>query len=88
MEQQQSMESKGYLSKEHENTNSKGYLHLYVHCSLIYSVIKNDGVQGLAEWLSSRAPPQVAQCFVGSNPGRGHGTAHQTTLRWRPTCHN
>ena len=42
----------------------------------------------VAEWLSSRAPLQVAQCFVGSNPGRGHGTARQTTLRQRPTCHN
>uniref|UniRef100_A0A8C4LYZ4 FCF1 rRNA-processing protein n=1 Tax=Equus asinus TaxID=9793 RepID=A0A8C4LYZ4_EQUAS len=31
---------------------------------------------------------QAAQCFIGSNPGRGHGTAHQTTLRQRPTCHN
>ena len=28
----------------------------------------------------------VAQCFVGSNPGRGHGTAHQATLRRCPTC--
>ena len=42
----------------------------------------------VAEWLSSRAPLQAAQCFVSSNPGRGHGTAHQTTLRQRPTCHN
>ena len=42
----------------------------------------------MAEWLSSRAPLQVAQCFVGSNPGRGHGSAHQTTLRQHPTCHN
>ena len=31
----------------------------------------------MAEWLISHAPLQVAQCFVGSNPGRGHGTAHQ-----------
>ena len=30
----------------------------------------------MAEWLSSRAPLQVAQRFVSSNPGRGHGTAH------------
>ena len=30
----------------------------------------------VTEWLSSRAPLQVAQCFVGSNPGCGHGTAH------------
>ena len=28
----------------------------------------------MAEWLSSRALLQAAQCFVGSNPGRGHGT--------------
>ena len=26
----------------------------------------------------------VAQGFAGSNPGRGHGTAHQITLRRRP----
>ena len=42
----------------------------------------------VAEWLSSCAPLQAAQCSVGSNPGRGHSTAHQTTLRQRPTCHN
>ena len=24
----------------------------------------------------------------GSDPGRGHGTARQATLRWRPTSHN
>uniref|UniRef100_A0A9L0TR11 Ankyrin repeat and death domain containing 1B n=1 Tax=Equus caballus TaxID=9796 RepID=A0A9L0TR11_HORSE len=46
------------------------------------------GAGPVAEWLGSRAPLQAAQCFVGSNPGRGHGTAHQTTLRRRPTCHN
>ena len=33
----------------------------------------------MAEWLSLRAPLQAAQCFVGLNPGHGHGTAHQTT---------
>ena len=27
----------------------------------------------------------VAQGFEGSDPGRGHGTAHQAMLRWRPT---
>ena len=46
------------------------------------------GAGPVAEWLSSCAPLQAAQCFVGSNPGCGHGTAHQTTLRQRPTCHN
>ena len=46
------------------------------------------GAGPMAEWLSSRTPLQAAQCFVGSNPGRGHGTAHQSTLRQHPTCHN
>ena len=46
------------------------------------------GAGPMAEWLSSRAPLQAAQCFIGSNPGRRHGTAHRTMLRWRPTCHN
>ena len=27
----------------------------------------------VAEWLSLSAPLQVAQCFAGSNPGRGCG---------------
>ena len=48
----------------------------------------NSGAGPVAEWLSSRAPLQAAQCFIGLNPGRGHDTAHQTTLRQRPTCHN
>ena len=30
----------------------------------------------------------VAWGFPGSDPGRGHGTAHQATLRRHPTCHN
>ena len=42
------------------------------------------GARPVAEWLSSCAPLQAAQCFVGSNPGRGHDTDHQTTLRQRP----
>ena len=46
------------------------------------------GAGPVAERLSSCAPLQAAQCFVGSGPGRGHDTAHQTTLRQRPTCHN
>ena len=29
-----------------------------------------------------------AKGFTGSNPGHGHGTAHQATLRRHPTCHN
>ena len=33
------------------------------------------GAGPVAEWLSSGAPLQAAQCFLGSNPGRRHGTA-------------
>ena len=46
------------------------------------------GAGPVAEWLSSHALLQAAQCFVGSNPGCGHDTARQATLRQRPTCHN
>ena len=46
------------------------------------------GAGPVAKGLSSCAPLQAAQCFVGLNPGRGHGTAHQTMLRQRLTCHN
>ena len=30
----------------------------------------------------------AAQGFAGLDPGRGHGTTHQATLRRRPICHN
>ena len=30
----------------------------------------------------------AAQCFVGSNPGYGHGATHQATLRQHPMYHN
>ena len=30
----------------------------------------------------------AAQSFAGSDPGCGHGTAHQAMLRWHPTCRN
>ena len=49
---------------------------------------KHIGAGPVDEWLSSRALLQATQCFVGSNPGRGHGTTHQITLRQHPTCHN
>ena len=47
------------------------------------------GASPVAEWSSSHAPlqrPRVS--LVGSDPGRGHGTAHQATLRQHPTEHN
>ena len=57
---------------------------------IISKNVKNliKGAGPVAEWLSSHSPLQAAQCFVGSNPGHGHGTTHQATLRQRPTCHS
>ena len=59
---------------------------------LIYSLLlgKNAvfGAGPVVEWLGSCALLQAAQCFLGSGPGRGHGTARRATLRQRPTCHN
>ena len=49
---------------------------------------RHKGAGPVAQWLGSRAPLQAAQCFVGSNPGRRQGIAHQATLKQRPTCHN
>ena len=45
------------------------------------------GADPVAEWLSSCALLQAAQCFVGLSPGRGRGTVRQTTLGRHPTCH-
>ena len=58
------------------------------HVQFTHLKCTHSGAGPVAEWLSSRTPLQAAQCFVGSNPGRRHGTAHQTTLRQHPTCHN
>ena len=38
--------------------------------------IVNRGAGTMAEWLSLCALLQAAQCFIGSNPGWEHGTAH------------
>ena len=60
------------------------------HKHLAEFVLKNviHGVGPVAEWLSSRAPLQAAQGFTASDPGRGHGAAHQAMLRRHPACHN
>ena len=48
--------------------------------SIIPQLKNNEvGAGPLAEWLSSRTPLQAAQCFIGSNPEHGHGTAHRAT---------
>ena len=78
-----------YLKAEffHRICHLLGFAHIDTdHCFSLK--ISPKGAGPVAEWLSSCAPLQVAHCFIGSNPGPGHGTAHQTTLRRRPTCHN
>ena len=72
-----------FLSLEILNTRIEIFYH-----STTLKILYKKGSGPVAEWLSSHALLQAAQCFVGSNPGCGHGTAHQTTLRQRPTCHN
>ena len=57
-------------------------------CLLQDKNIRAQGAGPVVRWLSLCAPLQAAQCFIGSNPGLGHGTAHQTMLRQHPTCHN
>ena len=49
---------------------------------------KEAGAGPVAEWLNSCAPLKAAQCFLGSDPGHGYGTAHHALLRQHPTCHN
>ena len=41
-------------------------------------------------WLRGRVVKFMhsAAAAQGSDPGHGHGTARQATLRRRPTCHN
>ena len=63
-------------------SNIQGFLNIILRSA------RDIGAGPMAEWLSSHSLLQAAQCFVGSNPGHGHGTAHQTTLRQCPTCHN
>ena len=63
-------------------------IHIERNIKKMFLKQKKNGAGPVAEWLSSHTPLQAAQCFVGSNPRRGHGTAHQTTLRQRPTRHN
>ena len=57
--------------------------HLLLVINNRISLHKDDvGAGPMAKWLSLRAPLQAAQCFIASNPGRGHGTAHQTRGLW------
>ena len=35
----------GYIAEETQNTNSKEYVHPYVHCSIIYNSQEGDAAQ-------------------------------------------
>ena len=71
-----------FLSKK------RGALAADVSSGLICLKKQKRGAGPMAERLSSCTLLQAAQCFISSNPGRGHGPAHQATLRQHPTCHN
>ena len=63
-------------------------------CYTSFTTIKNSFLKkGLWGWPCGRVvkfacSTAVAQGFAGSDPGHGHGTAHQAVLRQHPTCHN
>ena len=44
----------GYLPKEQKNTNSKGYMHPYVYCSIIYNSQTMEAVQVSTDWWMDR----------------------------------
>uniref|UniRef100_A0A9L0RLP6 DUF1725 domain-containing protein n=1 Tax=Equus caballus TaxID=9796 RepID=A0A9L0RLP6_HORSE len=48
-----SYSTSGYLSKEHKNTNSKRYMHPYVHCSIINNskTWKQPKCPSIDEWI-------------------------------------
>ena len=56
----------------------------------LYTIIRNKDDRGqprgrVVKFVHSAL---AAQGFAGSDPGRGPVTAHQATVRLRPTCHN
>ena len=63
----------GYLSKELQYTNLKRYMHLYVHCSIIYNRqdMEATWVSTFDKWIkkSGTAPTTVVQ-LVGQCPGK------------------
>ena len=57
---------------------------------LFKGVIKNQDSWGRPRGRVVKLVPSAsaAQGFAASDPGRGHGTAHQAMLRQRPTRHS
>ena len=63
-----------------------GQSHLFSPLSpSIFLILKNTILTGPALWPKFACSTSVAQGFTGSDPGSGHGAAHQATLRGCPT---
>ena len=58
----------------------------YLGCFQFLPIIDNVGTGPMMEWLGLHSA-SAAQGFASSDPGLGHGTAHQAMLRQHPTCH-
>ena len=70
---------------------------VFVNMVFLNDMTSMQNSQNKKEGTGSRPRGQVvkfspstsaAQGFPGLDPGRGHGTTRQATLRWRPICHN
>ena len=48
----------------------------------------NHGGPARGQEVKLTCATSAPQGFTGLDPGHGHGTAHQATFRWHPTCHN
>ena len=56
---------------------------------LQYDNLKNKiGGQPHGQVVKFMGSALAAQSFAGSDPGRGHGTSRQATLKQHPTYHN
>ena len=64
------------------NQEEKENLNRPITSKEIETVIRGRPHGQLVKFARSAAAAQ------GLDPGQGRGTAHQVTLRWRPTCHN
>ena len=54
----------------------------------LLEIMTQTGPSPMAKWFSSHALLQRPRVFDCSDPGRGHGSAHQAMLRGCPTWHN
>ena len=51
-----------YLPKEYKNTNSKGYMHLCVYCSIIYNSQIMEAAQVSTDWWMDKEDVVCSVC--------------------------